>query len=670
MCGIAGILATSGPPPTMGALASMAAALAHRGPDGLGVYRDARAGLAHARLAIVDLAGGAQPLSNEDGTLWITYSGEVYDHVELRAELEARGHRFRTASDTEVVVHAWEEWGERALERFDGQFAFAIWDARRGELVLCRDRLGVRPLHYAERGGRVLFASEVKALFAGDPELPRALDPRGLDEAFTFWSTLAPRTPFVGVRELPPGHVRRYARGDATERAWWRPRFAARGDARLVDGDDAAIAERVRGALEDATRLRLLRADVPVGAYISGGLDSAMIAALAARAATAPLRTFSLRFEDPGLDEGPWQRLVVERLGTEHEEVLVRRGDVAEALPAVVHHAERPLLRTAPAPMLLLARRVRAAGLRVVLTGEGADELFGGYDLFREATVRRFWARRPGSAVRPLLLDRLYPWLARSPASARAVARAFFGRDLDRALEPGFGHGPRWAATRAIGRVFSADVRRAIADADPVGALVARLAPEVRGWDPLAVDQLLELETLLAGQLLSSQGDRVAMASAVEGRFPFLSRDVVELATALAPRHKLRVLDEKHALKGAARGLVPAEVRSRKKQPYRAPDAIALVGPHAPAYVADLVDERAVREAGIFDPRAVTLLFEKARAQAAAGSFSHADDMAVVGVVTTSLLHRAFVDEPPTRRAAPRLATIVDRLAGPPTPTT
>lgn len=268
MCGIAGVLAPHGSAPSREALLRMAAALRHRGPDELGLYRDGRCGLSHARLSILDLASGQQPLANEDGTLWISFNGEIFNYLELRDELEARGHRSRTRSDTEVVVHAFEQWGDEAFARFNGQFALALWDTRRARLTLARDRLGVRPLHLCRHEGALYFASEVKALFAADAGIPRALDPDGLRETFTFWTVVAPRTNFAGVEELRPGHVRHLdAGGRTSERAFWRPSFPRRGELReegAFAGSLADAAAAVRAALREATRLRLLRADVPV----------------------------------------------------------------------------------------------------------------------------------------------------------------------------------------------------------------------------------------------------------------------------------------------------------------------------------------------------------------------------------------------------------------------
>ncbi len=646
MCGIAGILNLRDlPPPDPARLRGMAAALRHRGPDEFGIYRDEEAGLAHARLSVIDLALGRQPLSNEDDTLWISFNGEVYNYLELRPELEARGHRFRTASDTEVLVHAYEEWGERAVERFNGQFAFAIWDRRRRRLLLARDRLGVRPLHVAEHEGRLYFASEIKAFFA-DPGFPRELDPAGLDEVFTFWANVAPSTPFRGVRELPPAHLQvvDLASGQTRTHAYWRAEYPVRGARPRLTLDEAS--EALRAELERATRLRVLRADVAVGSYLSGGLDSSLVAALARRATSGTLATFSLRFTEAEFDETRFQRAMVSRLGSEHHEIEVSRRAIAEIFPDVILHTERPVLRTAPAPLHLLSKLARDCGYKVVLTGEGADEMLAGYDLFREAKVRAFWARQPDSPSRPRLLERLYPWLERSPAAAKGMARRFFGQDLARAGEPGFSHFPRWHSASALKRLFSRDTAAAIAGVDAQAGLLATLPPEFSSWDELSKAQYLEVRTLLSGYILSSQGDRMLMAHSVEGRFPFLDPGVVEFCNGLPPAYKLSGLDEKHVLKRAARDLVPEEILVRPKQPYRAPDAACFTGREVPEEIEHALSREALDASGIFDSAAVSQLVAKCRRREAIGPLSNADNMALVGVLSTQLLWDRLVRRP------------------------
>jgi asparagine synthase (glutamine-hydrolysing) len=664
MCGIAGVMLRrpDAAPPELDQLAVMAGALSHRGPDEFGLYRDRQTGLAHARLSIIDLASGQQPLSNERGTLWVTFNGEIFNYVELREELVARGHQFRTRSDTEVIVHAYEQWGADAFQRFNGQWAIGLWDTDRRELVLARDPFGVRPLYVAESASRLSFASEVKALFAADPALPRRIDPAGLDALFTFWTPVAPQTVFAGIEEIEPGTVRVYSAAGVRRVRSYDPGFpAAAADG--FGGSLESAAEEVRAALEEATRLRMLRADVPVGSYLSGGLDSSLIATLGLRAKGSRFSTFSLRFEDAEYDETAYQRLMAERLGSDHHEVVVSRGDIARVFPDVIRHTERPVLRTAPAPLYLLSKLVHDAGIKVVLTGEGADEMFAGYDLFREAKVRRFWAAQPASECRPRLLERLYPYLERSPVSQRAMARQFFGRNLDRATEAGFGHQPRWEGASALKRLFSTDAREQLAGRDARATLLAGLPPEFRDWSALAQDQFLEVHTLLSGYLLSSQGDRMLMAHSVEGRFPFLDRRVAALAESLPPAYKLRVLDEKHVLKRAAADLVPEAILARPKQPYRAPDALSFATEEAREWIAEVASPAAVRDAGCFEPSAVASLLSKCASRAAAGQFSNADNMAVVGVLSTQLVHHHFIQQCYRATSPPVIRTIVDHAS-------
>lgn len=665
MCGIAGIVNRRAdlPPPDREQLAVMAGALHHRGPDEFGLYRDRRAGLSHARLSIIDLATGQQPLANERETVWLSFNGEIFNYVELRSELEAKGHRFRSKSDTEVIVHAYEEWGADAFRRFNGQWAVALWDTTAQTLVLARDPFGVRPLHVAELDGRLYFASEVKALFAGVPSLPRRFDRAGLDQIFTFWAPVAPRTAFAGVEEVEPGTVRSYSPSGVTVTRAYDPAFPTSPDGGF-NGTVEEAAAHVRDALRAATSLRMLRADVPVGSYLSGGLDSSFIAALGLRAKGSNFSTFSLRFEDAEYDETPYQRAMAEHLGSNHHELVVSRRDIAHAFPETVWHTERPVLRTAPAPLLLLSRLVHRAGIKVVLTGEGADEMFAGYDLFREARVRRFWARQPHSTWRPRLLDRLYPYLARSPVSQRALAHAFFGQGLDRAGAPGFGHDIRWRGAAALKRMLTPEAR-VESTADAIARLVEELPRDFGRWSPLAQDQFLEVHTLLSGYLLSSQGDRMLMANSVEGRFPFLDRNVAALAESLPADYKLRVLDEKHVLKRAAQSVVPAEILQRPKQPYRAPDALSFAEDDAREWIDEVANEARLAEAGVFVPSVGGRLIAKCRARAGSGQFSNADNMAVVAILSTQLLYDQFIRRRPQASAPSTIRTVVDRVDAP-----
>ncbi len=636
MCGIAGFFGKPDVSVPHALLRRMIAAISHRGPDERGFFVDANAGLAHARLSIIDPAAGQQPMANADQTIIVALNGEIFNYIELRRELIAKGRRFRTSSDTEVVLQLYEEMGPECVEKFNGDFALALWDTRSRRLMLARDRMGVRPLYYARAGGSLFFASETKALLAA-PGISAALE---LDQIFTLWFPLAPRSVFRDVCELPPAHVLLADAERVTVRAYWRLQFPDAGDEQGFDRrGDAEIAEHVRTLLLDATRLRL-RSDVPVGAYLSGGLDSAIVAAAAQRVAPGRLRTFSVTFQDPEFDESPHQQQMVRALGTEHRAIRCGAADIAQVFPAVIRHTEQPVLRTAPAPLFLLSDVVRRHGFKVVLTGEGADEVFAGYDIFKESKLRRFCARQPQSRLRPLLFRRLYPYVSGIRGQPQPYLQAFFGAGLDETNDPLFSHLPRLRTTAAAKQLFSAELRREIGDYDAMAELRASLPAEFARWDPLAQAQYLETAYLLPGYILSSQGDRVAMAHAVESRFPFLDHRVVELAARIPARLKLRGLREKHVLRESARTLLPQSIAERPKQPYRAPESRCFFAPGSPEHVRDMLSAQAIASAGYFDPEAVDKLVRKCRRQ---GLLGFRDNAALLGVLSTQLWHRAFI---------------------------
>jgi len=637
MCGIAGLYSPRGAPPRADEIDTMVAALHHRGPDGRGTRVDGPIGLGHARLSIIDLEGGAQPLSNEDGTVWTVFNGEIFNYVELRATLQGQGHRFATRSDTEVIVHLYEQHGDDFVQHLNGQFAIALWDGTRQRLVLARDRVGIRPLFHTWHDGRLAFASEVKALFAL-PGVPRAFDAAALASTFSYWSVLPPASVFAGISVLPPGHLMCVENGTARTWRYWDWRFPG---ARAVDsGSEARCADELRELLIDAVRLQL-RADVPVGAYLSGGLDSSIITTIVRRHTDTPLRSFSLTFEDAEFDESVHQQALVAHLGTDHSSIRATRAMIGAAFARMVWHAEAPVVRTAPAPMMLLADSVRDAGYKVVLTGEGADEAFGGYDLFKEARIRRFVAHAPQSAWRGRLLERLYPYLANSPAAGRAMTRQFFGVGLDQADAPAFAHMTRLATTRRILPFFRADWQERLLAWDPHAALAATLPDDFMRWQPLERDQYVETHTLMSGYLLSSQGDRMAMAASVEARYPFLDHRVIEFANRLPTRLKLRGLREKRLLKMAMQHELPPAISRRSKQPYRAPDSACFFAGGKPLeVVGDVLSRTNLDRAGLFDATAVGKLVDKCAAGRAIG---FGDNMAFVGVLSTMLLHDQMI---------------------------
>ncbi|MFB1479651.1 asparagine synthase (glutamine-hydrolyzing) [Corallococcus sp. RDP092CA] len=646
MCGIAGFTFpagdASGTAQHADRLRRMTASIKHRGPDAQRALLLDGAALGHARLSIVDLASGHQPMRDEATGLTVVFNGEIFNHVELREQLSG-AYAFRTRSDTEVILAAFLAWGIDCVRRFEGQWAFALWEPRDRALWLSRDRVGICPLFYASLpGGHLAFASEAKALFAGGLVAP-ALDARGLKQTFQLWAPVAPRTSFEGVSLLPPAHVAKWRDGTLTLQRYWDLDFGVTPDA----ADAPRLLEELGVVLDRAVRLRL-RADVPVAAYLSGGLDSSLLCSLAQEQLGGTLRTFSVGFAHARFDERTHQATVAEALHTEHRVVELRDGDIGALVPGVIFHAEQAMLRSAPAPFLRLSGWVRDQGIKVVLTGEGADEMFLGYDLFKETQVRQFWARQPGSKYRPLLLRRLYPTLSVSQQGVELL-REFFGTGLETPDALGFSHLVRWGNSGRILRFLAPEFAAKVADEDPVASVLATVPDAVAKWRPLARAQYLEARTLLSGYLLSAQGDRMLLGNAVEGRFPFLDTGVMEFAARVPERLRLRGLDEKHLLKRFSKGRVPASILERDKFPYRAPIAGALVGPDAPAWARELLAPEAVSATGVFDARKVERLVAKLRAPNSAES--EADTMALFAVASTQLLAHHFLKPRPVPQA-------------------
>jgi len=638
MCGISGLVKLDGSQADPHQLTAMIGTLRHRGPDASGIYVAGAAGLAHARLSIIDLQTGAQPMSIMDGHLWITFNGEIFNYVELREELLNKGHRFATRSDTEVILNAYKQYGEECVNHFNGQWAFAIWDTKQQRMFLSRDRLGVRPLFYTQTRDSFLFASEIKALLAY-PEVTAEIDLHGLDQIFTFWSTLAPRTVFKNIFQLPPGFSMVVESGNVRVHKYWSVKYApAEEDGHL---DEKRLAEELLCLLSDATRIRL-RSDVPVGAYLSGGIDSTVTTALVKKLAGDRLRSFSVSFADAEFDESSYQREASSFIGTQHTDVCCSYEDIARVFPEVIWHTEQPVLRTAPAPMFLLSNLVHESGFKVVLTGEGADEMLGGYDIFKEAKIRRFWGRDLESNWRPLLLKRLYPYMENIQRQSPAYLKRFFRVTPEDLVSPFFSHLLRWDLTAKLKVFFSDAVRSEIQPGEALAEIESVLPEEYSTWSSFNQAEYLECVYLLPGYILSSQGDRMAMAHSVEGRYPFLDYRVVEFAAKLSPNLKMKVLDQKHLLKLASDGLIPASIRGRPKQPYRAPDGKSFFTSVMQEYASELLSARALRQNGIFDASAVSALVSKFKAGRANGV---KDNMALIGILSTQIVVDRFINQ-------------------------
>ena len=586
MCGIAGIVSARGRIDA-DRLAEMSASLAHRGPDSAGTWAEGGAGLAARRLSIIDLETGDQPLANEDGSVVVVQNGELYNYRELRHELEAAGHRFRSRGDTEVLAHAYEEWGDDFPGRLRGMFAAAVWDARRRRLLLVRDRFGIKPLAYRVEDGGLAFASELRALPRGE------VDPDALEAFLAFNCVPDPLSIFRGTRKLPPGHMLVWdGGGEPRLERYARPAPVPVEELRV--GDEAELVEELRARLRDSVRAHLV-ADVPVGVLLSGGVDSCVLAALAARETAEPLRTFTIGFEERSYDETADARAVAERYGTDHHE-LVLRPDAALLLPALADAFDEPFADSSALPTYLVSE-LAARHVKTVLSGEGGDELFGGYYTYAADLL----AERAGPLAR---LAR--PLVELLPASTTKASLDYRAKRFVRAA-----HLPPLERHHAWKEIFSADLRAELTGRrgtfDPVDLLRARFA-ETEGVELVSRLQDVDLGVLMVADQLTKT-DRASMAHSLESRVPFLDTVVTNLALALPARQKVRGLRKKLLLRKAVAPLLPARVVHGRKRGFSIPAAAWLRGELEP-FARDVLSADTLGRQGFFEPTAGARLID------------------------------------------------------------
>jgi len=646
MCGIAGTCYLREPGPTSPELINrMLGAISYRGPDESGIYVDDWVGIGNVRLSILDLTTGSQPIHNEDGTLWIVYNGEVFNFPELRQELERKGHRFYTNTDSEVVLHLYEEKGPSCLDDLNGQFAFAIWNSKDKELFLARDRVGICPLHYAIQGDRILFASEIKAIFM-DNKVQRQIDPVAMDQIFTFWSTLSGNTVFKDIKELKPGHYLKISHGQVTLKKYWDIPCYSPDEQLKWSLDD--VCERFLELLNDSIRIRL-RADVPVGSYLSGGLDSSGITSLVSKNCTNTLRTFGIHFEEGAFDERNYQNQMVSFLQTDHTNIEVKNKQIGLSFPEVLWHCETPLLRTGPVPLFLLSHEVQHSGFKVVITGEGADEVIGGYNIYREAKVRKFWARDPDSTWRPLLIGKLYPYIFNDKARIKNYAQSFFSAGLDEVDDPFYSHRIRWRNTSKIKGFFSSDLLSEIGSYSSYEDLEQSLPAAYKTWDYLSKAQYLEISIFLSNFLLSSQGERVAMAHAVEARPPFLDHRIIDFMGRVPSKWKIMGLNEKYMLKKALQEYLPDTILNRPKQPFRAPISESLVTGNE-SYINEMLSNDLLKKSNLFNTSKIPLFLNKLRKGQKVSEFNN---MAFAGILSSQSIFDQFIENFPKTPVTP-----------------
>jgi asparagine synthase (glutamine-hydrolysing) len=585
MCGICGLASTRGRV-DVEALAAMSATLVHRGPDSFGEYLGGAVGLACRRLSIIDLETGDQPIANEDGTMQVVQNGEIYNYRELRRELERAGHRFRTNGDTEVIVHLYEQHANRFAERLRGMFAVAIWDTRRRRLVLARDRFGIKPLYYSAEGGELSFASELRAFPRGE------LDLEALEAFLAFNSIPAPLTIFRDVHKLPAGHTLVWDDGRISVERFARPAPVPKHEERA--DEEAELVEELRARMRDSVHAHLV-SDVPVGVLLSGGIDSSLLAAVAAQETSGRVRTFSIGFEERSFDELDDARLVARRFDTEHHE-LVLRPDAAQLLPALADAFDEPFADSSALPTYLVSQ-LAASEVKVALSGEGGDELFGGYYTYAADLL----------APRVAPLARLArPFVERLPSSDRKASFDYRAKRFVRAA-----HMPPLERHHGWKEIFSPDARAELtgrsSSFDPVELLRARY-DETVGSDELARLQDVDLGVYLVDDLLVKT-DRASMAHSLEARVPYLDTIVSNLALALPSRHKVRRLRKKLLLRKAAEPLLPRQIVYGRKRGFSIPAAAWLRGDLVPFARETLAPDR-LRRQGYFRPDVVARVLD------------------------------------------------------------
>jgi asparagine synthase (glutamine-hydrolysing) len=643
MCGIAGIMDLVGRrtvPTDM--IQRMARALTHRGPDEEGFLDRPGVALASRRLSIVGLADGQQPVTNEDRSAFAVFNGEFFDYPEKLAELSARGHRLVTHCDTEIIPHLWEENREGMFEQMRGQFALALYDVRHHQLTLGRDRFGISPLYWTRQGDWLLFASEIKGLLASGMVTPKP-DLQGIDHIFTFAAMPGPATCFEGVQLLGAGHYLQITPGNEsgsapviTDHAYWQMDFPDQGDEDLGDEPRKLVDDFEQLLLKSVEKR--LRADVPVGAYLSGGLDSSMIVAMACRLKGPAINTYTIRVDDPSLDELSAANLSARHIGTKPPIVQdFRAGDALETYPQLIQAAEAPVIDTSCAALLQLARRVHSCGQKVVLTGEGADEWLAGYPWYKIAKVLGVLDSLPGVRLSDTAL-RAYFRMNHVPN---------YPPGMRRGLEESIGGPNAWIDSYGLLalsklRFYAAPMREVLDKTRPWEGLGLNL-DRARRWDPLNRGLWIGARVTLAGLLLQAKGDRVAMHSSVEVRYPFLDEDVFDFTARLHPRWKLRGFRDKHLLRLVAERWLPPEIARRHKVIFRAPLDSFHIDPEPP-FVGQLLSEDSLRRTGYFDVASVGH-WRKAFRQMTAGSLPRLSvEMGLAAVVATQLWHHLFID--------------------------
>lgn len=636
MCGIAGLISDRYDP-LEPLICNMLSHIQHRGPDESGIYFDDRAAIGTARLSIIDIASGQQPMQI-DGRYVMSFNGVVYNYVELRRQLQQMGESFRTESDTEVVFRSLLNWGCDAFARFDGHFAIALYDRLEEELLLARDPFGEKPLFYTSQLDYFAFGSEIK-VFRGLPFFNFELDQQSLNHLAWTWATLPHQTCFKNVAALRPGHFLKLKRGEFIEQQFYTLPALNTNETNSQKFSEVEAEGELRRLMNQSVSRRL-RSDLEVGSYLSGGLDSTIVSCLAHQQINDRLKTFSVSFESRGFDESEAQQQVANHLGTEHRVLRISFEDIVTNFKDVVLHAESALFRTAPVPMFLLSKFVRDSGISVVLTGEGADEFFTGYDLFKATRFRqRFEDFEDDKQRASFLANDLYSWMPHFNDAAAMKLVNYFRNYTDQSNRF-FSHAMRFANGRLASQLLGPTTGFEIAGQSLQDEMTRVAGSDFATMNKMAQAQTLEIGTLMSGYLLSSQGDRMTSAHSVEGRCPFLNRELIEFAQALPASFKLDTKGlEKTILRKAFAKHIPSEIADRRKQPYRAPDAAPFA--NNPEIMDGLLGEELLRDTGIVDVALAKRLLAKLQ-RISSDQISPREDQAFIFMMSTLMLEKEF----------------------------
>ncbi len=615
MCGFTGYVDTKERTQANGEiLKAMADTIVHRGPDDEGYFIEREVGIGFRRLSIIDLAGGHQPLFNEDESAVMVCNGEIFNYVELREELQAKGHRFRTNCDIEVIVHLYEEYGDQFVARLNGQFAFVVYDRKRRRFLMARDQFGIIPFFYTMVDGLFIFGSEIKAILA-HPQAPRQLDPTGLDQLLSFPGIVSPRTMFAGIQSLKPGELMTLEAGRLAPRTYWDLNYPCDGEL-SYDKPESYYVERLAHLLETSVRLRL-HADVPVGFYLSGGLDSSLIASLGQRLSPDSRRSsFSICFDDQEINEQRYQRMMAERIGTTHHATHFGWSQILETLSDMVWYCECPVKETYNTCSMALSRSAKNDGITVILTGEGADEFFAGYMGYRFDQRSRH--RGDGLDLEEILEDDMR-------AKIWGSADIFFEKQQYQ--------------LRAHKQAFYSDALNLSFDAFDFSNHFLVDKQQLAGRHHVHQRSYLDAKLRLADHLLGDHGDRMALANSVEARYPFLDLDLIEFAREIPPHLKIKGFCEKYIVREVAKSFVPDEIRNREKFGFRAPASPYLLQQKVD-WVEDLLSYERIKRQGYLNPDAIEFLKKDYRARANEFNPHQETDLLLVALTLGLLLDR------------------------------